>query len=88
MLAVSAGCHQPAFLDTDNDFLPDVWELRNGFDPDDATDANQDNDRDGFTNREEFQGIADPNDPRPLRTGRLQIWPESVLREDFECPAL
>ncbi len=46
--------------DTDNDGLPDVWEIENGLDPDDATDAFADDDGDGHTNKEEFAGGSDP----------------------------
>ena len=48
--------------DDDNDGLPDLWEVENGLNPKDASDANQDADKDGATNKEEFEGNSDPND--------------------------
>jgi hypothetical protein len=58
--------------DADNDGLPDAWELRYWghllFGPDD------DSDRDGFSNREEFRNGWDPTDPRsPRRTSVMSI---------------
>lgn len=45
---------RPAGFDTDQDGMPDVWETANGFDPDDPADRNDDADRDGYTNLEEY----------------------------------
>lgn len=59
-------CHTPAelekpvVLDADSDGLPDEWEKRNGFNPNDAADASADSDGDGFTNLEEFAAKTDP----------------------------
>jgi hypothetical protein len=41
-------------IDDDNDGLPDVWEIKYGLDPTDNLDNNLDNDKDGYTNIEEW----------------------------------
>jgi hypothetical protein len=46
---------------SDNDGLPDVWELEFGLDPNDPTDELLDLDNDGLTNLEEFQLGSLPN---------------------------
>lgn len=51
------GLSVEALADSDNDTLPDVWELANGLDPDDATGDNGpggDPDDDGLTNFQEY----------------------------------
>ena len=40
--------------DTDNDGLPDEWEIQHDLSPTDSNDANLDSDNDGLTNLEEF----------------------------------
>ncbi len=46
--------------DVDCDGMPDWWEERYGFDPYDPTDAERDEDGDGYTNVEEYN---DGNNP-------------------------
>ena len=41
-------------MDTDGDGLPDAWELANGLNPNDPTDADRDLDGDGISNRTEY----------------------------------
>jgi outer membrane protein assembly factor BamB len=41
--------------DTDDDGMPDLWEMANGLDPEDASDAGGDADGDDLTNIEEYQ---------------------------------
>ena len=48
-------------VDTDSDGLPDEWEEKYGLDPK-AADADDDKDKDGFTNAEEFAAGTDPSD--------------------------
>lgn len=52
--------------DDDGDGMSDDFELNNDFDPLDPDDATEDADRDGATNREEFEGGSDPRDENSL----------------------
>lgn len=49
-----------ARLDSDGDGMPDRYELKMGFNPSDANDAEQDKDGDGFSNLYEFMVKTDP----------------------------
>jgi hypothetical protein len=52
--------------DTDGDSLPNDWEEANDLDPNNPAGgegADGDPDEDGFTNRQEFEGGSDPQDP-------------------------
>ena len=51
-------------LDADEDGLPDEWERKHGLSPANAADANEDADKDLFTNKEEFEAGTDPTDRR------------------------
>lgn len=44
----------PAPKDSDNDGMPDTWEISNGLDPYNPTDANGDFNNDGYTNIEKY----------------------------------
>jgi hypothetical protein len=46
--------------DTDNDGMPDEWELKYGFDPEDPSDAKEDYDGDGYTNLKEYEIGTNP----------------------------
>lgn len=50
-------------LDFDNDDIPDDWETAYGLDPRNPSDANDDTDRDGLNNVQEYQAGTRPNDP-------------------------
>jgi len=49
-------------IDVDEDGMRDSWELANGLDPADPSDASTDTDSDGLTALEEFNESTDPND--------------------------
>jgi hypothetical protein len=40
--------------------MPDTWENQNGLNPDDPSDASQDNDGDSYTNLQEYQQGTNP----------------------------
>lgn len=42
------------YIDTDGDGMPDEWEIANGLNPNDPSDANSDCNGDGYTNIEKF----------------------------------
>ncbi len=46
--------------DTDGDGMPDEWESGHGLDPRDAADGSKDQDRDGYTNVEEYLNGTNP----------------------------
>jgi pectate lyase len=49
-------------VDTDGDGMPDEWEIKHGFDPNDATDGAKDADGDGYTNVEEWLNGTNPRE--------------------------
>ena len=49
--------------DVDHDGMPDAWETRFKFDPNNADDGSEDADGDGYTNVEEFLNETDPARP-------------------------
>lgn len=51
------------FRDADSDGLPDHWETRFGFDPNDPADGLLDTDDDDLNNLEEYEVGTDPNRP-------------------------
>lgn len=52
---------RPDKADSDDDGMPDAWEIANHYNPLDATDAAADSDLDGLTNLEEFQADLNPH---------------------------
>ena len=56
----------PCAADTDNDGLPDGWEIRFGFDPLVADDPEADPDGDGYSNALECFGGSNPTDPASI----------------------
>jgi len=51
-----------SIADDDGDGLPNDWEEANDLDPDDPSDADEDFDMDGASNRDEYLAGTDPND--------------------------
>jgi hypothetical protein len=52
-------------VDSDNDGMPDWWEMENNLDPLYSGDAGLDNDGDAYTNLEEYKNGTNPNVPNP-----------------------
>lgn len=48
------------YKDSDNDGMPDEWEIKYGLNPNDPSDATQDLNGDGYTNIEKFLNGIDP----------------------------
>ena len=51
----------PVDPDADDDGIPDAWETANGLSPANAADANEDRDRDGRSNKDEYVEGTNPN---------------------------
>lgn len=69
--------------DDDNDSISDEFEIANGLDPLDPTDATEDSDGDGVSNQDEFINGGDPNsdDIPPTVTAPLNQY---ILSTGFE----
>lgn len=50
-------------IDRDEDGIPDSWEESHDMNPNDPSDAYEDRDSDGLTNREEYEKGTDIDDP-------------------------
>jgi hypothetical protein len=60
--------------DSDNDGMPNGWEIANGLDPANPADASYDKDSDGLTNLEEYQNNTNPNNPDTDGDGMQDGW--------------
>jgi formylglycine-generating enzyme required for sulfatase activity len=56
----------PILADTDGDGMPDGWEIKFTLDPSWAADAADDDDGDGFTNRQEYLADTNPTNSASL----------------------
>ena len=79
--AAGVGC-----IDSDHDGMPDVWEVKYGLNPNDATDGSKDTNGNGYTNVEEYFNGTDPgssipptNNPTPTLTATNTATATSTL---------
>lgn len=61
-LGVDIGAYEHQRPDHDLDGMPDEWEQANQLNPTNGLDGAVDDDRDGFTNEQEYQADTDPGD--------------------------
>jgi pectate lyase len=56
------------YQDSDHDGMPDTWETRYGFDPNNPSDASDDADGDGYTNIEEYLNSSNPGELKTVKS--------------------
>jgi len=75
----SATVMTDVLIDSDHDGLPDAWEIENGLNPNDPSDASLDNDGDGFSNHDEYIAGTNPNDPTSRWLASVSVADPDVL---------
>lgn len=70
-------------VDSDGDGMPDVWEQTYGLDPSDPEDANEDLDKDNYTNLQEYLNNSDPKDIKDPEKSK----PSDKIDDDAEGEA-
>jgi len=81
-------CTDDGTADTDDDGMPDPFELQNGLDPT-VDDAAEDTDQDGITNEEEYVlGTAPSNPGSPYNSGVFYVGTNGVDAADHGTLAL
>ncbi len=71
-----------AYQDSDNDGMPDAWEITHGFNPNLVDDAGQDFDQDGLSNVDEFDLGTLPRNP----DSDNDLISDKVERDQFSDP--
>jgi hypothetical protein len=80
--------------DSDNDGIPDTWEIQYGLDPLDDSDASGDLDGDGVSNLDEYLAGTDPTNSRPdqpilsspIDNATIESLTPELQTEDFSDP--
>lgn len=76
----------PLSEDTDGDLMPDAWEVENGLNANNASDASLDSDNDGISNYQEYLTGFDPQDPTSVpgvTTNAFFSFEDSVIPEEL-----
>jgi len=77
--------------DSDSDTLPDAWEIENGLDPMDPSDATEDNDEDDVINTMEYEYNCNPNNSDSDSDSMPDLWEiennlNPILDDSLEDP--